>query len=238
MRIYYDRDADVNLIKARNVCIVGYGSQGRAHALNLKDSGVKDVVVGLRSGSQSAKKAEADGFRVLAVSDAAKSADLMMMCTPDELQADIWRNEIDGQIRDGSAIAFAHGLNVHFNLIELRQSLDVVMIAPGPGYTVRSEYQRGGGVPCLTPFTRTPRAMRMIWRCPMPRRLAAAARASSRRPSRKCETDLFGEQTVPCGGLVEADPGRLRDLGRGRLRPEMALFRMPPRGQADRRPDL
>ena len=142
MRVYYDRDADVNLIKARNVCIVGYGSQGRAHALNLKDSGVKDVVVALRSGSQSAKKAEADGFRVLAVSDAAKSADLMMMCTPDELQADIWRNEIDGQIRDGSAIAFAHGLNVHFNLIEPRQSLDVVMIAPkGPGHTVRSEYQ-------------------------------------------------------------------------------------------------
>ena len=109
MRVYYDRDADVNLIKGRNVCIVGYGSQGRAHALNLKDSGVKDVVVALRPGSQSARKAEADGFRVLGVSEAAKSADLMMMCTPDELQADIWKNEIEGRIRDGAAIEFAEG---------------------------------------------------------------------------------------------------------------------------------
>ena len=150
MRVYYDRDADVNLIKGRNVCIVGYGSQGRAHALNLKDSGVKELAVGLKAGSATAKKVEADGLKVMSVADAAKWADLMMMATPDELQADIYKNEIAPNIRDGAAIAFAHGLNVHFGLIEPPTDIDVIMIAPkGPGHTVRSEYQRGGGVPCL-----------------------------------------------------------------------------------------
>ena len=117
MRVYYDRDADVNLIKDRKVTIIGYGSQGRAHALNLKDSGVRDVTVALRPGSRTAEKAKADGLDVLAVPEAAKRADLMMMATPDELQADIWREEIAQNIRDGAAIAFAHGLNVHFSLI-------------------------------------------------------------------------------------------------------------------------
>jgi ketol-acid reductoisomerase len=150
MRVYYDRDADVNLIKDRKVVIIGYGSQGRAHALNLKDSGAKDIRVALRPGSATARKAEADGLQVMSVPEAAKWADLMMMATPDELQADIWRDEIAPNIRDGAAIAFAHGLNVHFNLIEPKGSIDVVMIAPkGPGHTVRSEYQKGGGVPCL-----------------------------------------------------------------------------------------
>jgi ketol-acid reductoisomerase len=178
MRVYYDRDADVNLVKDRKVAIVGYGSQGRAHALNLKDSGVKQVAVALRPGSATAKKVEADGLKVLAVAEAAKWADLMMMATPDELQADIWRNEISPHIRDGAALAFAHGLNVHFNLIEPRDSIDVIMIAPkGPGHTVRSEYQRGGGVPCP--------AMPTTSRSPMRAPSAAGAPASSRRPSRR-----------------------------------------------------
>jgi ketol-acid reductoisomerase len=168
MRVYYDRDADLNLIKGRKVVVIGYGSQGRAHALNLKDSGVKEVAVALRPGSATAKKAEADGLKVMTVADAAKWADLMMMATPDELQADIYRNEIAPNIRDGAAIAFAHGLNVHFGLIEPKPTVDVLMVAPkGPGHTVRSEYQRGGGVSAS----------------PMLRRSAAAARASSRRPS-------------------------------------------------------
>ncbi|HTN95565.1 MAG TPA: ketol-acid reductoisomerase, partial [Nordella sp.] len=150
MRVYYDRDADVNLIKGKKVVIVGYGSQGRAHALNLKDSGAKNLAVALRQGSETAKKAEADGLKVMTVAEAAKWADLMMMATPDELQADIWRDEIAPHIRDGAAIAFAHGLNVHFNLIEPKKTIDVLMIAPkGPGHTVRGEYQKGGGVPCL-----------------------------------------------------------------------------------------
>src|SRR6478736_4134465 len=129
MRVYYDRDADVNLIKSKKVAIIGYGSQGRAHALNLKDSGAKDVRIALRPGSTTAKKAEADGFQVVSVADAAKWADLMMMATPDELQADIYKEHIADNIRDGAAIAFAHGLNVHFGLIEPKDTLDVVMIA-------------------------------------------------------------------------------------------------------------
>ncbi|MAY62639.1 MAG: ketol-acid reductoisomerase, partial [Rhizobiales bacterium] len=147
MRVYYDADADLNLIKSKKVAIIGYGSQGRAHALNLKDSGAKDVAVALRAGSSTAKKAEADGFKVMTVAEAAGWADLMMMATPDELQAGIYKEEIADNIRDGAAIAFAHGLNVHFGLIEPKKSVDVVMIAPkGPGHTVRGEYQKGGGV--------------------------------------------------------------------------------------------
>ena len=150
MRVYYDRDADLNLIKSKKVVIVGYGSQGRAHALNLKDSGAKEIRVALKPGSATAKKVEADGLQVMSVADAAKWADLMMMATPDELQADIYKNEIAPNIRDGAAIAFAHGLNVHFGLIEPKSTIDVVMIAPkGPGHTVRSEYLKGGGVPTL-----------------------------------------------------------------------------------------
>ncbi|MFO7483960.1 NAD(P)-binding domain-containing protein, partial [Oceanibaculum nanhaiense] len=140
MRVYYDRDADVNLIKDKKIVIVGYGSQGHAHANNLKDSGVKNVVVALRAGSATAKKAEAAGFKVQTPTDAVKDADVVMMLTPDELQADIYRDNLEPNLKEGAALAFAHGLNVHFNLIEPRKDLDVFMIAPkGPGHTVRSE---------------------------------------------------------------------------------------------------
>src|SRR5207237_1856781 len=150
MRVYYDRDADLNLIKGKKVVIVGYGSQGHAHALNLKDSGVKDVAIALRKGSASAKKAETAGFKVMEVAEAAKWADLVMMLTPDELQGDIYRDHLHDNMKKGAALVFAHGLNVHFNLLDPRADLDVLMIAPkGPGHTVRSEYQRGGRVPCL-----------------------------------------------------------------------------------------
>ena len=186
MRVYYDRDADLNLIKGKKVAIVGYGSQGRAHALNLRDSGVSDVAIALQPGSATAKKAEADGLKVKSVAEAAAWADLIMMCAPDELQADIWTDHIAGNIRDGAAIAFAHGLNVHFNLIEPKNTIDVVMIAPkGPGHTVRGEYQKGGGVPCLIAIQQDASGNAHDLACPTPAPSAAAARASSRRPSRK-----------------------------------------------------
>ncbi|MEX0841352.1 MAG: ketol-acid reductoisomerase, partial [Xanthobacteraceae bacterium] len=150
MRVYYDRDADLNLIKGKKVAIIGYGSQGHAHALNLRDSGVKDVAVALRKGSAGVKKAEGEKLPVMEVAEAAKWADVMMMLTPDELQAEIYRDHMQNQMKKGAALMFAHGLNIHFNLIEPRADLDVMMIAPkGPGHTVRSEYQRGAGVPVL-----------------------------------------------------------------------------------------
>src|SRR5258708_22948528 len=150
MRVYYDRDAALNPIKGKKVALGGYGSQGHAHAMNLKDSGVKDVAIALRKGSASAKKAEAAGFKVMEVAEAAKWADLVMMLTPDELQGDIYRDHLHDNMKNGASLVFAHGLNVHFNLLDPRADLDVLMIAPkGPGHTVRSEYQRRCGVPCL-----------------------------------------------------------------------------------------
>ncbi len=226
MRVYYDRDADLNLIKGKKVVIVGYGSQGHAHALNLKDSGVKDVAIALRKGSASAKKAETAGFKVMEVAEAAKWADLVMMLTPDELQGDIYRDHLHDNMKNGAALVFAHGLNVHFNLLDPRADLDVLMIAPkGPGHTVRSEYQRGGGVPCLIAIPRTFPATPMTSASATPRRSAAAAPASSR-PSFKeeCETDLFGEQVVLCGGLVELIKGGYETLVEAGYAPEMAYF--------------
>ena len=149
MRVYYDRDADLNLIKNKKVAVIGFGSQGHAHAQNMRDSGVKDVVIAVRPGA-SAKKAEAAGFKTMNVTDAAKWADVMMMATPDELQADIWKNELKDNMKQGSCLLFAHGFNVHFKLIEARADMDVAMVAPkGPGHTVRGEYLKGGGVPSL-----------------------------------------------------------------------------------------
>ena len=186
MRVYYDRDADLNLIKGKKVAIIGYGSQGHAHALNLRDSGVKDVAVALRKCSAGVKKAEAEKFKVMEVAEAAKWADMMMMLTPDELQGDIYRDHLAANMKNGAALMFAHGLNVHFNLIEPRADLDVLMIAPkGPGHTVRSRIsaRRRRAVPRRHP--RTPPATPTISACPTPRRSAAAAPASSRRPSRR-----------------------------------------------------
>src|SRR6266704_1431328 len=157
MRVYYDRDADVNLVKSKKVAVIGYGSQGHAHANNLRDSGVKDVVVALRPGSPSAQKAENAGFKVLTNSEAAKWADIVMVLAPDELQAGLYQGELRPNMRPGTALAVAHGLSIHFRLIEPRPDMDVFMIAPkGPGHTVRSEYLRGGGVPCLVAVEQNP----------------------------------------------------------------------------------
>src|SRR5215207_5821360 len=226
MRVYYDRDADVNLIKGRKVCIIGYGSQGRAHALNLKDSGAKSLAVALRKGSASGKKAEADGLQVVSVAEAAKWADLMMMATPDELQADIYRDHIAGNIRDGAAIAFAHGLNVHFGLIEPKASVDVLMIAPkGPGHTVRGEYQKGGGVPCLVAVNQDPSGnaldLALSYACGVGGGRSGIIETNFRE---ECETDLFGEQVVLCGGLVELIRAGFETLVEAGYAPEMAYF--------------
>lgn len=226
MRVYYDRDADLNLIKSKNVVIIGYGSQGRAHALNLKDSGIPNIVIALREGSATAKKAEADGFEVKNVADAAAWADLMMMATPDELQADIWRDHIADNIRDGAAIAFAHGLNVHFGLIEPKDTIDVLMIAPkGPGHTVRGEYQKGGGVPCLIAVHQDASGNAHDLG------LSYASGVGGGRSGiiettfkEECETDLFGEQAVLCGGLVELIRAGFETLVEGGYAPEMAYF--------------
>jgi ketol-acid reductoisomerase len=226
MRVYYDRDADINLIKSKKVCIIGYGSQGRAHALNLKDSGAKDVVVALREGSATAKKAEADGFEVMSVAEAAKVSDLMMMAAPDELQAGIWKDSIVGNIKSGAAIAFAHGLNVHFNLIEPGKDIDVVMIAPkGPGHTVRGEYQKGGGVPCLIAVHQDASGnahdLALSYACGVGGGRSGVIETTFQE---ECETDLFGEQVVLCGGLVELIRAGFEVLVEAGYAPEMAYF--------------
>jgi ketol-acid reductoisomerase len=226
MRVYYDRDADLNLIKSKKVAIVGYGSQGRAHALNLRDSGVGDVAIALKPGSATAKKVAADGLSVKSVAEAAVWADMIMMCAPDELQADIWTDHIAGNIRDGAAIAFAHGLNVHFNLIEPKNTIDVVMIAPkGPGHTVRGEYQKGGGVPCLIAIQQDPSGnaheLALSYACAIGGGRSGVIETTFKE---ECETDLFGEQVVLCGGLVELIRGGFETLVEAGYAPEMAYF--------------
>ena len=226
MRVYYDRDADVGLIKKKKVVIVGYGSQGHAHAANLKDSGVAEVAVALRSDSSSRAKAADAGFKVMDVAEAAAWGDMVMMLTPDELQADIYRDEIAENIRPGAAIAFAHGLNVHFNLIEPRADIDCLMIAPkGPGHTVRSEYVRGGGVPCLLAVHQD--ASGNAHEVGLSYASAVGGGRSGIIETtfqEECETDLFGEQAVLCGGLVELIKAGYETLVEAGYAPEMAYF--------------
>ncbi len=226
MRVYYDRDADVNLIKGRKVLIVGYGSQGHAHAMNLRDSGVSDIAVALREGSATRRKAEEAGFTVHTPAEGARWADVVMMLTPDELQGDIYAADLHDNMKEGAALAFAHGLNIHFNLIEPRDDLDVFMIAPkGPGHTVRSEYVRGGGVPTLVAVARNASGNALE---------IALSYASANGGGKagiiettfreECETDLFGEQVVLCGGLVELIRGGYDTLVEAGYAPEMAYF--------------
>ena len=226
MRVYYDRDADLNLIKGKKVLIIGYGSQGRAHAMNLKDSGAEHVRVALREGSTTALKAEADGFTVTNVAEGAAWADLMMMATPDELQADIYSEHIAPNIRDGAAIAFAHGLNVHFGLIEPKNTVDVLMVAPkGPGHTVRGEYLKGGGVPCLIAVHQDASGnahdMALSYACGVGGGRSGVIETNFKE---ECETDLFGEQVVLCGGLVELIRAGFETLVEAGYAPEMAYF--------------
>jgi ketol-acid reductoisomerase len=226
MRVYYDRDADVNLIKAKKVAVIGYGSQGNAHANNLRDSGVKDVVVALRPGSASAQKAEAVGLKVLTPSEAAKWADVVMVLAPDELQAALYNSDLKPNMREGTALAFAHGLSIHFRLIEPRPDMDVFMIAPkGPGHTVRSEYLRGGGVPCLVAVDQNPSGnaleIALSYASAIGGGRAGVIETSFRE---ECETDLFGEQSVLCGGLTSLIVAGYETLVEAGYAPEMAYF--------------
>ena len=226
MRVYYDRDADVNLIKSKKVAVIGYGSQGHAHANNLRDSGVKDVVVALRPGSPSAQKAENAGFKVLTNSEAAKWADIVMVLAPDELQAGLYNNELKPNMREGTALAVAHGLSIHFRLIEPRPDMDVFMVAPkGPGHTVRSEYQRGAGVPCLLAVEQNPSGnaieIGLSYACAIGGGRAGVIETTFRE---ECETDLFGEQSVLCGGLTQLILAGYETLVEAGYAPEMAYF--------------
>jgi ketol-acid reductoisomerase len=226
MRVYYDRDADVNLIKAKKIAVVGYGSQGHAHALNLKDSGVKDVRVALREGSATAKKAEAAGLKVMTAKEAAKWADIVMVLTPDELQASLYTDDLAPHMKKGAALAFAHGLNIHFKLIEPRADLDVFMVAPkGPGHTVRSEYLRGGGVPCLVAVAQNASGNALELGISYASAIGGGRSGIIETNFREeCETDLFGEQVVLCGGLTALIKAGFETLVEAGYAPEMAYF--------------
>ncbi len=225
MNIYYDKDADLSLIKSKKVAVIGYGSQGHAHSNNLNDSGV-EVCVGLRQGSSSAVKAQGAGLTVKGIEEAVGWADVVMMLAPDEHQAALYRAQVAPHIRDGAALAFAHGFNIHFRQIEPRADLDVIMIAPkGPGHLVRSTYVEGGGVPTLIAVHQDASGQAGD---------IALAYASANGGGRagvietnfreETETDLFGEQTVLCGGITALIQAGFETLVEAGYAPEMAYF--------------
>ncbi|MFT7653558.1 MAG: ketol-acid reductoisomerase [Limisphaerales bacterium] len=226
MQVYYDKDADLSLIQKMKVVVVGYGSQGHAHANNLRDSGVGEVVVGLREGSGSWVKAVNAGFTVQEVPEAVKDADLVMVLVPDELQPALYKDALEGNMKEGATMAFAHGFNVHFELIVPRADLDVIMIAPkGPGHTVRSTYVEGGGVPSLIAVAQdaTGQAKNIA--------LSYASANGGGRAGvietnfkEETETDLFGEQAVLCGGAAALVQAGFETLVEAGYAPEMAYF--------------
>jgi ketol-acid reductoisomerase len=225
MQVYYDKDCDLSVIKAMKVAIIGYGSQGHAHANNLKDSGV-NVTVGLRPGSSSIAKAEAAGIDVRSVPDAVAAADLVMVLTPDEFQSQLYKEELQPNLKQGATLAFAHGFAIHYNQIVPRADLDVIMIAPkAPGHTVRSEFTQGGGIPDLVAIHQDTSGKA---------KLVAMSYASGIGGGRtgiiettfkdETETDLFGEQAVLCGGAVELIKAGFETLTEAGYAPEMAYF--------------
>jgi len=226
MKMLYEKDANVDLIKSKKIAIFGFGSQGHAHALNLKDSGVKEVAIALRDGSPSKKKAESQGLKVMSLSDAAEWADVLMVLTPDELQSQIYKNHIEQRMREGTSLAFAHGLNIHFNLINARKDLDVFMIAPkGPGHLVRSEYTKGGGVPCLMAIHQDSSGKAKDLALSYASAIGGGKSGVIETTFKdECETDLFGEQSVLCGGLVELIKTGYETLVEAGYPPEMAYF--------------
>ncbi|MAJ56495.1 MAG: ketol-acid reductoisomerase [Candidatus Pelagibacter sp.] len=226
MKMYYEKDANTNLIKSKKVAIVGFGSQGHAHALNLKDSGVKEIVVALRENSPSIKKVEQAGLKVMNLSDAAEWADVLMILAPDELQSAIYKNHVEQRMRQGTSLAFAHGLNIHFDLITARDDLDVFMVAPkGPGHLVRTEYQKGGGVPCLMAVHKDSSGAAKDLALSYASAIGGGKSGIIETTFRdECETDLFGEQVVLCGGLVELIKKGFETLVEAGYPPEMAYF--------------
>ncbi len=225
LNVYYDKDCNPDLLKSKKVTVLGYGSQGHAHAQNIKDSGVSNVTIGLRDGSGSSAKAKSAGFDVKPPAEAIKDADVIMILVPDENQADLYK-EIESHIKKGAALAFAHGLNIHFGLIKPRADLDVFMVAPkGPGHTVRGEYQKGGGVPCLIAVAQDASGNAKDLA------LSYASAVGGGRSGiiettfkDECETDLFGEQAVLCGGIEELIKAGYETLVEAGYPPEMAYF--------------
>ena len=225
MNIYYDKDADLALIKGKKVTIVGYGSQGHAHANNLKDSGV-DVTVALREGSTSAIKAQNSGLQVKSVAEAVAAADLVMILTPDEFQSQLYRDEIEPNLKQGAALAFAHGFAIHYNQIVPREDLDVIMIAPkAPGHTVRTEFVKGGGIPDLIAVFQdasgTAKNVALSYASAIGGGRTGIIETTFKDET---ETDLFGEQAVLCGGAVELVKAGFETLVEGGYAPEMAYF--------------
>ncbi|MDA9162942.1 ketol-acid reductoisomerase [Alphaproteobacteria bacterium] len=226
MKVYYEQDADFNLIKNKKIVIVGFGSQGHAHALNLKESGATNVIVALREGSSSIKKASDVGLQSQTPEDAVKDADIVMFLAPDENQQEIYETMIEPNIKKGSALAFAHGLNIHFKLINPREDLDVFMIAPkGPGHTVRGEYLKGGGVPCLIAVDKNvsgnAKELGLAYASAIGGGKSGIIETTFKE---ECETDLFGEQTVLCGGLMSLITNGFETLVEAGYAPEMAYF--------------
>ncbi len=224
-KLFYDSDADLNLLKNKTVAIIGYGSQGHAHALNLKDSGI-DVVVGLYKGSRSETKAIADGLEVLSVSEASAKADWIMVLVPDEFQKEIYKNEIAPHLKEGKVLSFAHGFNIRFGLIEPPSFVDVVMIAPkGPGHTVRWEFQNGQGVPALFAIEQDAsgkaRNLAMAYAKGIGGTRAGILETNFKEET---ETDLFGEQAVLCGGLSALVKAGFETLVEAGYQPELAYF--------------
>ncbi len=224
-KLFYDSDADLGLLQDKTVAIIGYGSQGHAHALNLKDSGIK-VVVGLYEGSRSANKATSDGLEVLSVSEASERADWIMILLPDEFQKDVYSNEIEPHLKTGKILSFAHGFNIRFELIKPPEFVDVVMIAPkGPGHTVRWEYQNGQGVPALFAIEQdasgNARALAMAYAKGIGGTRAGILETNFKEET---ETDLFGEQAVLCGGLSELVKAGFETLVEAGYQPELAYF--------------
>ena len=226
MQVYYDKDCDPSIIRAKKVAVIGYGSQGHAHALNLHDSGVANVVVGLRKGSATWAKAESAGVKVAEVQDAVKGADVVMILAPDEHQKALYYGQIEPNLKEGAALAFAHGLNIHFQLIEPRQDLDVIMIAPkGPGHTVRSTYQEGGGVPSLIAVYQNASGLARDIALSYASAIGAGRSGIIETNFREeTETDLFGEQAVLCGGATALVQAGFEVLVEAGYAPEMAYF--------------
>ncbi len=225
LNVYYDKDTDFNIIKDKKITVLGYGSQGHAHALNLRDSGAKNVIIGLRAGSKSAEKAKKDGFVVKEPVEAVKDADIIMILAPDENQSELY-TQIQGYIKQGAALAFAHGLNIHFGLIKARPDLDVFMTAPkGPGHTVRGEYEKGGGVPCLIAVaqdaTGSAKDLALAWASGVGGGRSGIIETTFKD---ECETDLFGEQAVLCGGISELIKAGYETLVEAGYPEEMAYF--------------
>ena len=225
VQMYYDQDCDLNLIKGKKIAVIGYGSQGHAHALNLQESGC-DVVVGLRSTSASCAKAEAAGLKVLETAEAAKVADIIMMLVPDEAAPDIYNESIAPNLKEGNVLMFAHGFNIHFNQIKAPKNVDVIMVAPkGPGHIVRSLYTEGQGVPSLIAvyqdFSGKAKEYALAWACGIGAGRAGIIQTTFKEET---ETDLFGEQAVLCGGVTELMKAGFDTLVEAGYEPEMAYF--------------